>query len=267
MCGTSPQFCAHLSIHMNTTFQNMNILTCYLRDNLNYMTYATCSRCSTLSLWEQAEQNLLQVMYNYRTHTYHQSKQNKHTKKFLECIACDTRTLVCLVYYIFISPRGIPRATCCGVMFSRYWHQLGTTSMVLVTESDKITFCMMSWQKLLHKNQEETFMFTTALFPNNWRNKGGSWPRYQHQMFRQMPLMLGLWFCDVLLVSAEQLTMMALLTQSVSLFTRVTCVFNADGEKSILKNHLEQKPQAQWGSMDPSRINRGPLEDINSPEQ
>lgn len=44
-------------------------------------------------------------------------------------------------------------------------------------------------------------------------------------------------------------------------------VFNSDGEKSILKNHLEQKPQAQWGSMDPSRINRGPLEDINSPEQ
>ncbi|XP_024863471.1 gamma-aminobutyric acid type B receptor subunit 2 isoform X2 [Kryptolebias marmoratus] len=39
-----------------------------------------------------------------------------------------------------------------------------------------------------------------------------------------------------------------------------------DGEKSILKNHLEQKPQAQWGSMDPSRISRGPLEDINSPE-
>ncbi|MED6232415.1 Gamma-aminobutyric acid type B receptor subunit 2, partial [Ataeniobius toweri] len=38
------------------------------------------------------------------------------------------------------------------------------------------------------------------------------------------------------------------------------------GEKSILKNHLEQKPQAQWGSMDPSRISRGPLEDINSPE-
>ena len=46
-----------------------------------------------------------------------------------------------------------------------------------------------------------------------------------------------------------------------------TCLFTADGEKSILKNHLEQKPQAQWGSMDPSRINRGPLEDINSPEQ
>ncbi|XP_063042041.1 gamma-aminobutyric acid type B receptor subunit 2 [Engraulis encrasicolus] len=39
-----------------------------------------------------------------------------------------------------------------------------------------------------------------------------------------------------------------------------------DGEKALLKNHLEQKPQAQWGSMDPSRISRGPLEDINSPE-
>ncbi|KAK1805039.1 hypothetical protein P4O66_019399 [Electrophorus voltai] len=39
-----------------------------------------------------------------------------------------------------------------------------------------------------------------------------------------------------------------------------------DGEKSLLKNHLEQKPQAQWGSVDPSRINRGPQEDINSPE-
>lgn len=50
-------------------------------------------------------------------------------------------------------------------------------------------------------------------------------------------------------------------------FTSPTCVFDADAEKSILKNHLEQKPQAQWGSMDPSRINRGPLEDINSPEQ
>uniref|UniRef100_A0A672SU29 Gamma-aminobutyric acid type B receptor subunit 2 n=1 Tax=Sinocyclocheilus grahami TaxID=75366 RepID=A0A672SU29_SINGR len=39
----------------------------------------------------------------------------------------------------------------------------------------------------------------------------------------------------------------------------------SDGEKS-LKNHLEQKPQAQWGSMDPSRISRGQLDDINSPE-
>lgn len=51
------------------------------------------------------------------------------------------------------------------------------------------------------------------------------------------------------------------------LLRRLHVFFNADGEKSILKNHLEQKPQAQWGSMDPSRINRGPLEDINSPEQ
>lgn len=54
--------------------------------------------------------------------------------------------------------------------------------------------------------------------------------------------------------------------------SRLSChshvlMFVTDGEKSILKNHLEQKPQAQWGSMDPSRINRGPLEDINSPEQ
>ncbi|KAG7317138.1 hypothetical protein KOW79_019436 [Hemibagrus wyckioides] len=39
-----------------------------------------------------------------------------------------------------------------------------------------------------------------------------------------------------------------------------------DGEKTVLKNHLEQKPQALRGSMDPSRISRGPLEDINSPE-
>lgn len=53
-------------------------------------------------------------------------------------------------------------------------------------------------------------------------------------------------------------------------FSPCHCVlhlFAVDGEKSVLKNHLEQKPQAQWGSMDPSRINRGPLEDINSPEQ
>ncbi|MBN3305671.1 gamma-aminobutyric acid type B receptor subunit 2 [Amia ocellicauda] len=39
-----------------------------------------------------------------------------------------------------------------------------------------------------------------------------------------------------------------------------------EGDKSILKNHHDQKPQAQWGSVDPSRTNRGPLEDINSPE-
>ncbi|XP_048085778.1 gamma-aminobutyric acid type B receptor subunit 2 [Alosa alosa] len=48
---------------------------------------------------------------------------------------------------------------------------------------------------------------------------------------------------------------------SISNFTE-----GKEGEKSVLKNHLEQKPQAQWGSMDPSRISRGPLEDINSPE-
>lgn len=60
------------------------------------------------------------------------------------------------------------------------------------------------------------------------------------------------------------------LTSGRSLSYILRCLhvfFDADGEKSILKNHLEQKPQAQWGSMDPSRINRGPLEDINSPEQ
>lgn len=44
-------------------------------------------------------------------------------------------------------------------------------------------------------------------------------------------------------------------------------LFSIDGEKTVLKNHLEQKPQALRGSMDPSRISRGPLEDINSPEQ
>ncbi|XP_028820374.1 gamma-aminobutyric acid type B receptor subunit 2 isoform X2 [Denticeps clupeoides] len=46
------------------------------------------------------------------------------------------------------------------------------------------------------------------------------------------------------------------------------CNFTGDkvGDKSVLKNHLEQKSQPQWGSMDPSRISRGPLEDINSPE-
>lgn len=57
------------------------------------------------------------------------------------------------------------------------------------------------------------------------------------------------------------------LTLTLTCCQSLTHLSNADGEKSILKNHLEQKPQAQWGSMDPSRINRGPLEDINSPEQ
>lgn len=49
---------------------------------------------------------------------------------------------------------------------------------------------------------------------------------------------------------------------SVSNFTQ-----GKEVEKSLLKNHLDQKPlQGHWGSMDPSRISRGPLEDINSPE-
>ncbi|MGH0150818.1 UNVERIFIED_CONTAM: hypothetical protein FKN15_018694 [Acipenser sinensis] len=39
-----------------------------------------------------------------------------------------------------------------------------------------------------------------------------------------------------------------------------------DGDKSILKNHHEQKPPAQWGSVDPSRMSTDPIDDINSPE-
>ncbi|KAK6491233.1 gamma-aminobutyric acid type B receptor subunit 2-like [Huso huso] len=39
-----------------------------------------------------------------------------------------------------------------------------------------------------------------------------------------------------------------------------------DGDKSILKNNHEQKPPAQWGSVDPSRTSTEPIEDINSPE-
>uniref|UniRef100_A0A674H3M9 Gamma-aminobutyric acid type B receptor subunit 2 n=1 Tax=Taeniopygia guttata TaxID=59729 RepID=A0A674H3M9_TAEGU len=39
-----------------------------------------------------------------------------------------------------------------------------------------------------------------------------------------------------------------------------------DGEKAILKNHLDQNPPAQWGSSDPSRTSKDPIEDINSPE-
>lgn len=65
----------------------------------------------------------------------------------------------------------------------------------------------------------------------------------------------------------QLVSMTADLTQLIIFIMMHTFDFNTDGEKSILKNHLEQKPQAQWGSMDPSRINRGPLEDINSPEQ
>ncbi|OXB57009.1 hypothetical protein ASZ78_015595, partial [Callipepla squamata] len=40
-----------------------------------------------------------------------------------------------------------------------------------------------------------------------------------------------------------------------------------DGEKAILKNHLDQNPPAQWGTSDPSRTSKDPIEDINSPEQ
>ncbi|RXM35656.1 hypothetical protein EOD39_3960 [Acipenser ruthenus] len=39
-----------------------------------------------------------------------------------------------------------------------------------------------------------------------------------------------------------------------------------DGDKSILKNHHEQKPPAQWGSVDPSRMSTDHIDDINSPE-
>uniref|UniRef100_A0A8D2M5Q3 Gamma-aminobutyric acid type B receptor subunit 2 n=1 Tax=Zonotrichia albicollis TaxID=44394 RepID=A0A8D2M5Q3_ZONAL len=39
-----------------------------------------------------------------------------------------------------------------------------------------------------------------------------------------------------------------------------------DGEKAILKNHLDQNPPAQWGSSDPSRTSKDAIEDINSPE-
>uniref|UniRef100_A0A8C9FSK5 Gamma-aminobutyric acid type B receptor subunit 2 n=1 Tax=Pavo cristatus TaxID=9049 RepID=A0A8C9FSK5_PAVCR len=39
-----------------------------------------------------------------------------------------------------------------------------------------------------------------------------------------------------------------------------------DGEKAILKNHLDQNPPAQWGTSDPSRTSKDPIEDINSPE-
>lgn len=65
----------------------------------------------------------------------------------------------------------------------------------------------------------------------------------------------------------ESSTSFYLVSLTLTCCQSLTHLSNADGEKSILKNHLEQKPQAQWGSMDPSRINRGPLEDINSPEQ
>ncbi|XP_060630620.2 gamma-aminobutyric acid type B receptor subunit 2 isoform X2 [Anolis sagrei] len=41
---------------------------------------------------------------------------------------------------------------------------------------------------------------------------------------------------------------------------------NKDGEKAVLKNHLDQNPQAQWDTTDSSRTNKDFIEDINSPE-
>ncbi|KAL0606028.1 Gamma-aminobutyric acid type B receptor subunit 2 [Plecturocebus cupreus] len=40
-----------------------------------------------------------------------------------------------------------------------------------------------------------------------------------------------------------------------------------DGGKAILKNHLDQNPQLQWNTTEPSRTCKDPVEDINSPEQ
>uniref|UniRef100_A0A8D0DRG2 Gamma-aminobutyric acid type B receptor subunit 2 n=1 Tax=Salvator merianae TaxID=96440 RepID=A0A8D0DRG2_SALMN len=41
---------------------------------------------------------------------------------------------------------------------------------------------------------------------------------------------------------------------------------NKDGEKPILKNHLDQNPQAQWNTTESSRTSKDFIEDINSPE-
>ncbi|XP_077789503.1 gamma-aminobutyric acid type B receptor subunit 2 [Podarcis muralis] len=41
---------------------------------------------------------------------------------------------------------------------------------------------------------------------------------------------------------------------------------NKDGEKAVLKNHLDQNPQAQWNTTEPSRTSKDFTEDINSPE-
>ncbi|XP_043832547.1 gamma-aminobutyric acid type B receptor subunit 2 isoform X1 [Dromiciops gliroides] len=41
---------------------------------------------------------------------------------------------------------------------------------------------------------------------------------------------------------------------------------STDGEKAILKNHLDQNTQLQWNTTEPSRSNQDPREDINSPE-
>uniref|UniRef100_A0A8C6X1J6 Gamma-aminobutyric acid type B receptor subunit 2 n=2 Tax=Elapidae TaxID=8602 RepID=A0A8C6X1J6_NAJNA len=39
-----------------------------------------------------------------------------------------------------------------------------------------------------------------------------------------------------------------------------------DGEKTVLKNHLDQNPQAQWNTTESSRTSKDFIEDINSPE-
>lgn len=41
---------------------------------------------------------------------------------------------------------------------------------------------------------------------------------------------------------------------------------STDGGKAILKNHLDQNPQLQWNTTEPSRTCKDPTEDINSPE-
>ncbi|XP_044534560.1 gamma-aminobutyric acid type B receptor subunit 2 [Gracilinanus agilis] len=41
---------------------------------------------------------------------------------------------------------------------------------------------------------------------------------------------------------------------------------STDGEKAILKNHLDQNTQLQWNTTEPSRTSQDPREDINSPE-
>ncbi|XP_072854575.2 gamma-aminobutyric acid type B receptor subunit 2 [Pogona vitticeps] len=41
---------------------------------------------------------------------------------------------------------------------------------------------------------------------------------------------------------------------------------NKDGEKAVLKNHLDQNPQAQWNTTESSRTSKDFIEDINSPE-
>ena len=48
---------------------------------------------------------------------------------------------------------------------------------------------------------------------------------------------------------------------------RYGIVLHSDGGKAILKNHLDQNPQLQWSTTEPSRTCKDPVEDINSPEQ